>query len=472
MTDNLHKQIQIGWLLLLVSMQIAVAQELYTVTSLPFNSREYNDFAAVPYKDGVVFCSNRIQSAILFRTDSSGQPLSDLYFAKKLKDGKWEKKPEIFSKELNSKYHEGPMSFSSDGNEIYFTIGESTEGIFSSVFNGSQWGPIKTFPYNETTSKSTQPCISPDGNTLYFSSNRPGGNGKYDIYVCTKKNNQWSKPRNIGPPINSAYSEGYPFFRNGKLYFSSNRPGGAGGFDIYFSREVNGKWAEPILLPSPINSAKDDFAYWSDNEDRHGFLSSDRSNRQRALDIYEFTFNFPLLDSAKIQETNSYSYLISDPSSTVKDTTTFKYEWEFGDGSKHLGKELELAHTYATTGDYTVVLNVIDTLTHDVQKNKWSFVIEARDIEQPFITCLDTAYTGKEISFDALKTNLPNFPIANYYWDFGDDHVATGKEVKHIFKDPGVYKIILGITSTPDANNQTKTEARFRYLVIKNSTSQ
>ena len=190
------------------------------------------------------------------------------------------------------------------------------------------------------------------------------------------------------------------------------------------------------------------------------------------MDIYEFTFNFPLLDSTKIQEANSYTYLISDASSVYSDTTAFKYEWEFGDGTKYLGKELELEHTYPSVGDYIVQLNVIDTLTHDVQKNKSSFSVEVRDIEQPVITCPDSSFVGKEISFDAIKTNLPDFTIANYYWDFGDDHVAVGKETRHVFRGPGIYKVILGITSTPDANNQTKTEARFRYLVIKNSTLQ
>ncbi len=469
---KMYKGLLISCLLLLVSSVAIMAQELYTFSPLPFNTREYDDYAAIPYKNGLVFCSNRPQSALISRYDSAGKPLSDFYFAKKSQDGKWQRNPDVFSKELNSKYHEGPMTFNKDGTQIYFTLGDPiNEGIFTSTFNGNIWGSIKPFQYNETTSKSAQPCLSPDGNMLFFSSNRQGGNGKFDLYVCYKKGTQWSRPKNLGSRINSTSDEKFPFYQNNKLYFASNRPGGLGGFDIYFTREINGKWTEPILLSSPINSSKDDFAYWSDNIDRHGYFSSDRSNRQRTTDIYEFSFNFPLLDSAKIQETNSYTYLLSETRSMNIDTTTFKYEWEFGDGTKHLGKELEIEHAYVSTGDYTVKLNVIDSLTHEIQENKSTFLIEARDVEQPFISCPDTSFVGKEISFDALKTNLRNFSIANYYWDFGDDHIATGQKVKHVFMESGVYKVILGITSTPDANNQTRTEARFRHLVIKNASS-
>jgi len=455
--------------------QEARAQDLYNLSLVSFDTRDYDEFAAVPYKDGLVFCSNRPLSLFIVRTDTTGLPLTDFYFARKNEKQRWET-PKLFSNELNTRFYEGPMTFSKDGKTIYFTKGETeTMGIYSATFNGTIWEQITPFQYNEIKSFATQPFLSDDGQRLFFSSNRRGGYGGFDLYVCTwSKTNQWSKPKNLGPEINSAADEKYPFLHaNGKLYFSSNRKDGLGGFDIYYSQEINGKWMKPILLKSPLNSKNNDFAYISDSLDRHGYISSDRNNRNKLMDIFEFTMNFPVFDLAKCQpqKINKYVYDFKETSQINTDTTSFRYEWDFGDGVKIRGKELIVEHEYQKVGDYNVQLNVIDTLTGQVELNQASYIFPVRDYEQPYITCPDSAMTNQEISLDGLKTYLPEKQIVNYYWDFNDGQIAIGNQVKHIFEEPGTYKVILGVTYT-DPDNKKVIETRYKKIQIRKPNAQ
>lgn len=450
--------------------EYSVAQDLYSLSPVSFSTRDYDELATVPYKDGLVFCSNRPHNVFIIWTNAEGLPLLDLYFVRKKGNQKWSS-PVLLSKELNSKYNEGPMTFSKDGKTIYFTKGEvETENIFTSTFNGAVWEAVTPFPYNEQRGMTAQPFLSDDGKKFFFASDRRGGYGGFDLYVCTlNKNNQWSRPKNLGIEINSANDEKYPFLHaNGRLYFASNRKGGYGGFDIYYTKQINGKWIKPVLLPPPINTPNEEFAFTSDSIDRHGYLSSDRNSRDKLLDIFEFTMNYPLLDTlnCKPQKINKYRYEFTEQSAFATDTTTFLYEWDFGDGQKIRGKELQVEHSFKNPGDYLVQLNVIDTLTGQVYLNQAANIFPVRDIEQPYISCPDTAQINKEIIFDASKTYLPDRYIIGYYWDFNDGHISVGKEVKHIFTEPGVYKIILGVTYL-DQYKRNQTEIRFKPIVIE-----
>ncbi len=466
--------LKIVFLALTLCCQTLRAQNLYTVSPLTFNTKDYDEFSAVPYKDGLVFCSNRIHNIFIARLDSLDRPLLDLYFVRKKENQKWGI-PELFGKELNGPFHEGPMTFGKNGTVIYYTRNDAEmDGIFSAVIDGSTWGKITPFPYNEANSKTAHPCLSADGKKLFFVSDRHGGYGGFDIYVCTMNHNQWSRPKNLGPEINTADDELYPFYHNsGKLYFASKRPGGYGDMDIYYSKELNGKWMAPIHLDPPINTKYNDFAFWSDSTDRHGYLSSDRNSRNGLTDIFELTMNFPALSEniCEPQKKNTYTYIFFEQSSVNTDTTTYKYEWDFGDGNKHRGKELEIEHTFTGPGDYIVQLNVIDTLTGEIYLNQATSLFPVRNIEQPFITCQDTAFVGQDILFDASKTYLPEVKNANYYWDFDDGFITEGKQVNHKFQEPGVYNIILGVTGL-DAKKRQVTLCRSRQIIVKNISSQ
>jgi hypothetical protein len=133
------------------------------------------------------------------------------------------------------------------------------------------------------------PCISPDGNTLYFVSNRPGGFGGKDIWSSERlSNGNWSEPVNLGKKVNTPEDEESPFMMadNATLYFSSKGPGSMGGFDIFVStRNDDGFWSMPENLGTPVNTAGDDFFYITDTYGKRAFYSSDNAKKGNQ-DIY------------------------------------------------------------------------------------------------------------------------------------------------------------------------------------------
>ncbi|MCK7532883.1 MAG: hypothetical protein MZV63_18515 [Marinilabiliales bacterium] len=109
----------------------------------------------------------------------------------------------------------------------------------------------------------------------------PGSLGKYDIYMCEKIDGKWSTPVSLGNSVNTPDAEIHPFLHSsGRLYFASDRPGGMGGLDIWFSTLAYGSWTKPVVLDEPINSADDDFAFYAAQGGLQGYFSSNRRKLQ------------------------------------------------------------------------------------------------------------------------------------------------------------------------------------------------
>ncbi|MPR33501.1 OmpA family protein [Salmonirosea aquatica] len=199
-----------------------------------------------------------------------------------------------FSKELNTKYHEGPLTFSADGNTIYFTRNNYNEGksrkssdnvnklkLYTAELRDGVWTDVKEMPFNSDEYSTGHPALSRDGKSLYFVSDRPGGKGGTDIYVSRLDNGTWSAPVNLGSEINTKGDEMFPFMdENDNLYFASNgRPGGMGGLDIYFAPLATGGDTPAVVhLDAPINSKTDDFGLITDGSRSTGYFSSNRLN--------------------------------------------------------------------------------------------------------------------------------------------------------------------------------------------------
>ena len=143
-----------------------------------------------------------------------------------------------------------------------------------------------------------QPALSKDGKTLYFASDRIGGQGGTDIYVSTRNaNGIWGDPKNLGADVNTQYDEKFPFIADdGTLYFSANTPNGLGGLDIYKTKMTDGKWSKPENLGAPVNSSSDDFSFIIDGSNKTGFFASNRPGGTGEDDIYRFAFDETKLD--------------------------------------------------------------------------------------------------------------------------------------------------------------------------------
>ncbi|NJK84981.1 MAG: PKD domain-containing protein [Bacteroidales bacterium] len=230
---------------------------------------------------------------------------------------------------------------------------------------------------------------------------------------------------------------------SGRFYFSSRGHGSRGGLDIFYTDMQNGEWKDPIAMPDPFNSREDDFGLIFNNSLDTAFMCSKRSSG--TMDIFIVYSTLPVFTNCPQQQENDYCYVFFDEGMIDLDTTSFKYEWDMGDGTKIRGKEAE--HCFKNPGDYTIILNVIDTLTGDVSYNEASYDFTVEQIQQVYITAPDTAVIDQELELKGTDTYLPDINIDKYYWDFGDGAKSVNPLTKHAYSKPGTYTIQLGVTS-------------------------
>ena len=147
---------------------------------------------------------------------------------------------------------------------------------------------------------------------MYFSSNKEGGYGGLDLYKSQFLNGRWSEPTNLGPTINTAKNEVFPFIHeNGSLYFASNGHGGYGGLDVFSSVQSSGQWRTPVNAESPINSLYDDFGFILDQNGANGYFSSSRPKGNGKDDIYRFSSGKPMTKETAIETAKEASKIIA-----------------------------------------------------------------------------------------------------------------------------------------------------------------
>lgn len=259
------------------------------------------DFSPNILKDKIIFATSRRKGDFMFGW--KGHPFLELF------EAKYYGRPELgepvpMKGKINSKLHEAHVTFSPDGETMFFSrnnivnkkIGKSSEGIIllktfrSDLVNG-KWKELEGIPFNSDEYSVGHPALTPDGKTLYFVSDMPGGLGGTDLYRVTldMENGNWGVPENLGPAINTAGNEMFPWVdKTGTLYFSSNGWVGLGGLDLFKAKDVLLSSVDVKNLGYPINSARDDFAMVYDEKRGLGFFSSNRANGVGDDDIYSF----------------------------------------------------------------------------------------------------------------------------------------------------------------------------------------
>ena len=219
----------------------------------------------------------------------------DLYVST-LKGGQWSR-AERMPEPVNSTDNEGAQCISQDGRIMFYTACNRNDGggrcdLYMCVNRSGKWSKPRNLGSAVNSSAwEGQPTFSIDGRTLYFVSNRKGGHGGMDIWKTTFDGGQWTAPENLGPEINSEFDEMSPFihFDDRTLYFSSNRPEGMGGFDLFVAkRRDDGRWDSPTNLGYPINTEGDDNNLIVSADGRTAIFASERKGGMGKMDLYSF----------------------------------------------------------------------------------------------------------------------------------------------------------------------------------------
>jgi outer membrane protein OmpA-like peptidoglycan-associated protein len=205
------------------------------------------------------------------------------------KDGSWSAPKSIG---LNAKTNIGSVGLSPDGQHLLIYMGGQTNNgdIYSCEMQGDNWtNPVKLSSKINSASQESSASLTPDQKTMYFSSNRPGGFGGQDVYVIRKNSNgEWGEPVNLGATINTAYDEDSPFIHpDGKtLYFSSNGHNTMGGSDIFKTINNGRTWTLPVNMGYPINTVHNDNYFVLSADGKKGYYSSNRPGGLGGQDIY------------------------------------------------------------------------------------------------------------------------------------------------------------------------------------------
>ena len=278
-----------------------VSEQVKVVNLIELNTEDL-DFSPVQYKNGLVFTSNRGTDRLAVARDKwTKDHFTDLFFAKVGSNGNIGD-IESMGSEINGKFHDGVATFNRAGTMMIFSRsnkkGRSKEGtkdlkLYSASKTGDAWDNVVELNINSAEYASCHPTLSADGRRLYFTSDRPGGYGGMDIYVSRYAGGKWLEPENLGPMVNTSGNEIFPHIAQDEtLYFASNGFRGIGGLDMYAIKKSDVQdettWSIRENLGEPFNSKKDDFGFTMNQDMESGYFTSNRVGGVGGDDIYKW----------------------------------------------------------------------------------------------------------------------------------------------------------------------------------------
>lgn len=255
-----------------------------------------SDYAPViSYDEKTIYFTSRREGSTGNKKDNDNEFYEDIYFSK-LDNGSWTK-PQNIGPPINTDYHEGCIGISKDGKTLYIYREVNGGDIYSShLGDNGKWEKPKALNQNiNTDGYEPSMTLADVGNSIIFSSNKPGGLGGLDLYISKKdEKGEWGEAVNLGPQINTEFDEDGPFFdeKSTYLYFSSAGHQGMGGYDVFRSKRdsITQKWMEPLNLGFPINTPDDDIFYTLNAKGDKAFYSTYKKDGSGDRDIFEMGF--------------------------------------------------------------------------------------------------------------------------------------------------------------------------------------
>ncbi|MEE9409886.1 MAG: OmpA family protein [Candidatus Heimdallarchaeota archaeon] len=426
----------------------------FSIKNLKMNGPA-EEFGPNFYKGEVVFASSRGPKGVIGRK-WNGNNYPYLNFFRGTEDENMELNDvQQFFKKKNKKWHEGPVSFNEEGTYMVYTRnnykGTSSDKIrklmmFTSEFKDGAWAEGTGMTFNSPEYSVGHGSLSPDGKTMYFASDMPGGQGGIDIYKITRSGDTWSEPMNLGPKVNTEGREMFPFidYKGKTLFFASDGHYGLGGLDLFMSSVASENFGTPRNIGFPINGSHDDFAMIIDENFTKGYFSSNRPDGHGDDDIYSFKMLKPFCKVLK---------------GTAKDEKTLE---ALGGVNVNLyDKDGEVVETVETTDDGKFEFCIDDTETYALKGTKESYTTGANSAN------MNTE--ADEVIADLLLGQAPEFTL----YDIVTDR-QTGAELSNVKctmtdcdgKEEVFYTSAKG-DFTKELNNKLNDEACFKVLYEK-----
>jgi len=380
------------------------------------------------------------------RTGTGNEDDEDLVVAKRKSNSEWGK-PVSISKNINSEFNEGTCTISADGRQLIFTscVGRKGYGncdLFESRKIGEDWTtPVNMGAQINSAGWESQPSLSADGRIIYFVSDRRGGLGNRDLYFSYQLGDgKWTKAENLGATINTPYDEISPFIHaNGRtLYFASTGRPGFGGYDIFKTEKENSKWSEPVNFGSPVNNYEDQFSLFITADGERGYYSHEEGYHQDKTKIYEISVPEELRPKFR---SNVVKGIVRDK----KTKTPIKSKVELFDIQKN--ELISVVNSDSISGGYLMVLTQGSDYALYVSANGYlfkslNFNYENENVTKPVVIDidLDKANAGamvvlNNIFFDTDKYDLQEKSITE-----------LSKVIRFLTENPNIKVEISGHT--------------------------
>ncbi len=408
------------------------AKQHYFLKEVNFNS-DLSDFGAYERDGKIYFTSSADRGVSLkHRYGWNKQPFLDVYVVEKGSNSVIHHKSKLKGK-INSKYHDGPIAITNDGNTLYFSrnnfkkyaLGEGKKGvnnlkIYKASLVEGKWTNIEDVSFNSDEYSVGHPALNSDNTKLYFASDMPGSIGKSDIYYVDINNDgSFGKPQNLGSKINTKKNELFPFVNNEDvLFFSSEGHLGLGLLDIFASvADADKNITGVINLGKPINSSKDDFSFFMNNDGITGYIASNRKGHPSDDNIYAFRRLPKLKIEGTIKDTNSTP--IAKTTVTLFDTEGTPIAYVEADENGHYSIDVERGL------DYNLKTNKKGFLDNDTK-------ITTKDLDNTVKSITRNFTLTSDVTPIASTKSIP-LPPANFtpiYFDFDDPTIRPDEMYK------------------------------------------
>ena len=444
----------------------------FELTNLAINT-SFSDFGAFPYGRSIVYATPRKKTGFLSKSFKwNNQPYLDLYIIEASERISTDSISSGFSETINTGLHESNAVFTKDGKTVYFTRNSKTEDdekiahlqIYKAVLIDSEWTNIEPLPFNSEEYSVEHPALSPDEKYLFFASDMPGSFGSFDIFaVEIRMDGTYGNPVNVGPKVNTAKREQFPFISESNLlYFSSDGHAGFGLLDVFVSAPNSEGYQKPVNVGLPVNSGYDDFSFYINEENSLGYIASNRPGGKGDDDIYrikeikDLPFITPIQTVEGIVSENDTGKPIAGASITVTDADSTMVDKIMTDRQGLYRFKVNAANTYVLQIEKSNYLKAKDTLLLDDRRD----VVNKKNFELTSYDQVDSDLVKVE---EKLLIKVENIYFDFDKWDIRDDAMTILDGVVQKMQQYPKMKIAIGSHTDQrgtDAYNDRLSEQR------------